>query len=1407
MKKYYLFLSLFLCSFYPLFAQTLTVTATATESFCSNNGQITVQVIGGTLPYTYTVISAPTGVNRPPQATNVFNLLPSGSYNLGVKDANGATGSVVVQVTGNYSEPTLTSVTVTGSIATLTASGGKTPYKFAYSSNGGTTFTTPQDSSVFDCLPDGEYVFRVYDACDNFYSSIQSIAGAALDFTTTCKPNVSGGTDISTKPLSNAGAPFTFIVVLDGLDSIKNTTGEFRNLNACKYVVRLIDKCGRVSSKPFECADAALQLSVVCSVASAGTASIKAKGGKFPYRYVETTSNQTSSDGNFANLPLNKKYTFEVTDACGTKKQAAVSPLQITETTSEGCPFTGDLTVKTNQEITSDTACTAGCKEFSFFPITYTCTSCTPSVILTDNGTTKGMSSVIFKNLPEGTHTIQAQNACGDVTTKTVTMGKKPVPLATVRDCNLATINIVAVTNGSFYVYKDSAGVGLDSNSTGIFKIPYLGKFIISATNSACLPNEIRNDSFAKPTVSLNFKGCDSIVATPCPIVAGFRFVLRGSNGRVVDSNQTGIFSNLTKNTAYRLVLFNPRFADSIVENFTTDILPSLVADSIRCSSFCLKFNPSTWANQGNKPVRYNLKDNSGNLVASNLTGCFDNLNINASYTGEAVHPTCGMSTVSVRTLPGKISTYCLSPSSFTSPNGKCSFGWDVKLKPFANEYTLQSNANNVKITNKTGIFTNLPTGGYFLITECSRDSIQLPKPDFGFKATAGIACPNAATIRATGAKTDSAWLAFGKNLNIEICPSGPETYELRDLAGTLVAANTTGIFTALPSATPYIVQIMRGNCALDTALVTTRFYERAELSATFGVICAPATTGSFRASVTGGNAPFTFEITNPRNIAAPQITDSTFAFFRNLPANTYALRVFDRCGISSNVSTSVSDLNFTPQYRRLCGGTLELQVPNIDSAVYRWTNASGAFLGGTARIFVGGRVSGRFTVNVKANGCDYSVGVDVPNQISPDVLAQAGADFATTGASVNLRADSISATVVGRWSAINPSSGTSVFANVGNPKSAVTVSQVPGRYTFVWEINGGTNGCISTDTIVVTFCPTVSVITVLAQTTFTACNANTGKIILNASTTAKAPLSFKWSNGDTIPNLRNLAVGFYEVTVSDPLQCSNPVTQKIEIKKPDLTLSTSKNDVQCFGENNGIVEAKATGTIGVYTFKWSNQSDSARQSNLKAGKYVVTVTDSLNCFRVDSVVIKEPTDWRILATPDTLIALGDTIQLSASIAPAINRPVKLAWTPPQYLSCFDCFLPTVRGLNSSQVFKITATDSVGCVQTAKTSLRIDPSSGIYFPNAFSPNGDKNNDFFTIYGTPRVRKIKQLSVYSRWGNKVFETANINAGAEELGWDGTSQGVALPPDVFIFWAEIEYINGLTTIVKGDVTLMR
>jgi gliding motility-associated-like protein len=91
-------------------------------------------------------------------------------------------------------------------------------------------------------------------------------------------------------------------------------------------------------------------------------------------------------------------------------------------------------------------------------------------------------------------------------------------------------------------------------------------------------------------------------------------------------------------------------------------------------------------------------------------------------------------------------------------------------------------------------------------------------------------------------------------------------------------------------------------------------------------------------------------------------------------------------------------------------------------------------------------------------------------------------------------------------------------------------------------------------------------------------------------------------------------------------------------------------------------------------------------------------------------------------------------------------------------------------------------------------------------PNAFSPNGDGENEYLRVRGE-KISHL-ELSLYNRWGELVFESTDVNMIKNEyLGWDGKYGGTMQDPGVFVYSLKVICNDGYEFTKKGNVTLIR
>ena len=122
-------------------------------------------------------------------------------------------------------------------------------------------------------------------------------------------------------------------------------------------------------------------------------------------------------------------------------------------------------------------------------------------------------------------------------------------------------------------------------------------------------------------------------------------------------------------------------------------------------------------------------------------------------------------------------------------------------------------------------------------------------------------------------------------------------------------------------------------------------------------------------------------------------------------------------------------------------------------------------------------------------------------------------------------------------------------------------------------------------------------------------------------------------------------------------------------------------------------------------------------------------------------------------------------------------------------------------------MYTLTVHTADGCSSSAEILVEVISELVCYIPNVFSPNGDGQNDFFTVFGSQQTEEILQLQIFDRWGNEVFGAQQLPTGLEQVGWDGTLRGKKAPAGVYVYSALIRFKNGRTQRYTGDITLLR
>lgn len=372
------------------------------------------------------------------------------------------------------------------------------------------------------------------------------------------------------------------------------------------------------------------------------------------------------------------------------------------------------------------------------------------------------------------------------------------------------------------------------------------------------------------------------------------------------------------------------------------------------------------------------------------------------------------------------------------------------------------------------------------------------------------------------------------------------------------------------------------------------------------------------------------------------------------------------------------------------------------------------------------------------------------------------------------------------------------------------------GNYHLVFK-DGGTCDTIFSGWYTIPDNGTITYDTSAMVITAASCQTPNGSITGIVSTNATF---FNWtsiSDGTVIganQDLSGLAGGSYRLSMSNAYGCQaqTPGLTVPQIPKPALDYTNLQlQDDTCnagTGSIRGLTMADATRT---YTWNWYNsQSPTAPIAttpgyldNLTAGTYIAVVADQYSCTVISNLLTIADIE---LATPLPQVA-DQYIPRNTSTTIMVGNPQKglyqLLDGPMSGATILDT---SPSGILHTPDIPQDETLYVGltrgdCMSTlAPVHIKVFDSVRIFVPNAFTPNGDGNNDRWHIIIQGLTKKI-QISVFNRWGTQVFSSNDPN-----FSWDGAAGGHPLSGTFVYMIAGTDYYNK-SFLLKGSVIIVR
>ncbi|MBL0739440.1 T9SS type A sorting domain-containing protein [Flavobacterium sp. GN10] len=522
---------------------------------------------------------------------------------------------------------------------------------------------------------------------------------------------------------------------------------------------------------------------------------------------------------------------------------------------------------------------------------------------------------------------------------------------------------------------------------------------------------------------------------------------------------------------------------------------------------------------------------------------------------------------------------------------------------------------------------------------------------------------------------------------------TGAYTYSWAPSGGT--AATASGLQAGI-----YTVTVQDANTCQTSQ--TFNISEPSVLDATQSqtdVLCNGGATGTATVTASGGSGNLTY-LWSPSGGAAATAT--------GLSAGTYTCKITDAnsCFITKTfIIGEPSALNATTsQIDATCstGGQATVTPSGgVGGYSYSWSPSGGA--AATASGLTAGTY---YCVITDGNGCSIMRSVTI-NTTNTLVATTGKTDLLCNGANTG-----------SAW--VTPSGAPGPFTyewtpNVGNTETATGLTA--GNYSVKIIAS---NGCSIVKNFTIAQ-PSAIVITPGAKTNVSCNGGNNGSASISA-TGGTGVYTYSW---DTTPaqstaTATGLKAGTYIVTVKDANSCTK--TQSVTITEPDaLIATTSQTDVSCNGGSNGSATVNVTGGTGLYTYSWSpSGGTNATASGLSAGTYTVTIKDANLCQTTASVTITEPS--ALTAT----IAKTDVLCNQANNGTATVTPsggtgtYTYSWSPSGGTDA------TATGL-SPNTYTVTVTDANGCFVSKSVQIT-EPTalSATYTKTNVTCNGGDN---------------------------------------------------------------------------------
>jgi gliding motility-associated-like protein len=294
---------------------------------------------------------------------------------------------------------------------------------------------------------------------------------------------------------------------------------------------------------------------------------------------------------------------------------------------------------------------------------------------------------------------------------------------------------------------------------------------------------------------------------------------------------------------------------------------------------------------------------------------------------------------------------------------------------------------------------------------------------------------------------------------------------------------------------------------------------------------------------------------------------------------------------------------------------------------------------------------------------------------------------------------------------------------------------------------------------------------------------------------------SWSWSNGNSQQDIsiQTMETNQYDLTVTDMCGASVSESVLVIVVLPVITAQPYGATSICPGDSAEIGVLVSNGT-GVYDYNWST-GETTSEIIVKptySTIYYISITDS--CAAHYEVVENLAVNVDRPIAEFTLGADNVVIKKPINFINQSEGATSYYWEfgNDEFSTEVD---PMTTYYNDGEVtIMLVAENQAGCLDTVYHTYYIQPEMIFFVPNAFTPNGDGNNDYF--FGDGVGVKDYEMRIFNRWGEMIYHSV----GKRET-WDGRVNGVIAPNGVYIWKMQLTGYDGTDYEKTGHVSLIR